>query len=136
MLADDDLRDVLVDQAVLAEEVIVEEMAERAVADVVEQAGDPHVLFHVVGGRTLFAQHLAERGVQAPGEGAGQVHGPQAVLEAAVLRRGIDPAGALKLEDVPEALEPGGIDQVLFRYLVGVPGDREGDVAVDRVGDE
>ena len=131
VLADDDLREVLVDQAVPAEEVVVEEVAERAVAHVVQQAGDPHVLFHVVGGRAFFAQHLAERGVQAAGEGAGQLHGPQAVLEAAVLRRGIDPAGALKLEDVAEALEPGGVDEVLFRDLAGVLRDREGDVAVE-----
>ena len=108
MLADDHLADVLVDQAVLAEEVIVEEMAERAVADVMQQAGDPHVLFHVGRGRALLPQHLAQRRVQAPGEDPGQVHGPQTVLEAAVLRRGIDPAGALELKDVPEALEPRG----------------------------
>ena len=82
-------------QAVLAEKVVVKKMTEGAVADVVQQAGDPHVLFHVVGGRALLAQHLAGRGVEAAGEGAGQVHGSKTVLETGVLGRGIDPAGAL-----------------------------------------
>jgi hypothetical protein len=45
----------------------------------------------------------------------------------------------LELIDVPEALDPRGVDEVLFRsfLLVGSgEGYGEGDVLVDRIGDQ
>jgi len=66
------------------------------------------------------------------------MHRSQGVLKPAVLRRGVDPAGALELVDPPQALDPGGVDEVLFRQFLRVVRGRDGEpgVLVDRVGDQ
>ena len=57
-----------------------------------------------------------------PRKPAGHVHGAQGMDEAGVLGGGIDPPGALQLINVPQALDPWRIDQILFRLLpVRVP---------------
>ena len=74
-----------------------------------------------------------------PCKAACHVHGAERVDEAGVFRRGVYPSSALELIDVPEALDPGGVDQVFFRPFVWVRnGERhgEGDVLVDRIGDQ
>ena len=74
-----------------------------------------------------------------PRKSARYVHGAERVDEAGVFRGGVYPPGALELKDVPEALDPGGIDQVLFRPFVRIcsgEGYSEGDVLVDRIGDQ
>ncbi len=118
------------------EEIVVEEVPEGAVADVVEEAGHPQQLFDKSGRRRIGKLRL-ERRVKLLGEATGQVHGPEGMLEAAVLGGGEDPARRLELRHAPEALHPGGVDQVLLGRL---PGDairaRVEDVLVDGVGDE
>ena len=74
-----------------------------------------------------------------PGKAACHVHGAKRVDEASVFRGGVYPTGALELIDVPEALDPGGIDQILFRPFMRVrsgEGHGEGDVLMDRISDQ
>ena len=52
---------------------------------------------------------------------------------------GVDPTGALKLIDLPEALYPGRVDQILFRPLVRITLARrhgEGHILVNGISDE
>src|SRR5206468_8814189 len=84
--------------------------------------------------------------IEVTGEPAGDVHGPERVDKPAVLGGRVNPPGALELEDAAEPLDPGRIDQVLLGRLplrvARLPpggageGDGEGDVLVNRVGDE
>jgi hypothetical protein len=53
-----------------------------------------------------------------------------------VLGRGIDPPGALKLIDLPEALHPGSVDEVLLGLFSPAARCGEGNVPVDRVPQE
>ena len=100
------------------EDVLVEEVGERPVSDVVEQAGDPQRLDDQALGRDAArptaARVALEARVEAARPQAGLVHHPQAVGEAAVLGRREDPAGALELADPAQPLEPGGVEQVVF----------------------
>ena len=134
---DDLLSEVLVGDPVLIEKVIVEEMAEGAVPHVMEKPGEPCEFLDEVDRGGIGADAL-EAGVEVPAEFAGHVHGSQGVLEPAVLGGGVDPAGALELVDPPQALEPGRVDEVLFRFFPRVLRSRDGEpgVLVDRVGDE
>ncbi len=134
---DDVLAQDLVGQPVLIEKMIVKEMAVGSMSHVVQQPGQAEQFLHIMRRRGVGA-HLAETGVEGPSELARHVHRAQGVLEAAVLRRRIDPARALKLADPPQPLHPGGIDQFLlrgFRRNV-VHRHGEGIVLVDRVGDQ
>ena len=123
-------------QLVVIQEVVVEEVAERAVADVVEQPGHPQQLLEQ-GRRGAVRKDGVERWSELLGEAPGQVHGSQRMLEAAVLRGGKHPARGLQLRDAPQALHPRGVEHVL---LGGLPRDRARarveDVVVDGVGDE
>ena len=70
---------------------------------------------------------------------AGDVHGAEGVDEPAVLGGRIDPACALELINIAEPLDPGGIDQVFFgqfRLIGRCVGNSEGDVLVNRVGNQ
>ena len=72
-------------------------------------------------------------------EAACHMHGAERMDEAGMFRGGVDPTGALKLIDVAQALDPGRIDQILFRPFVRVrsgEGHGEGDVLVDWIGDQ
>src|SRR4029453_15705997 len=94
LLLDDLLAHDLVREVPVGEEVVVEEVPEGAMADVVEQARHPEQLLEERrrgGVRELRAQ----RRIELLGEAAGQGHGAQRVLEAAVLGGGEDPAGGL-----------------------------------------
>ena len=74
-----------------------------------------------------------------PCKAACHMHGAEGVDKASVFRRGVDPSSALELIDVSEALDPGGVDQVLFRPFVRVrsgEGHSEGDVLMDWIGDQ
>ena len=78
-----------------------------------------------------------ERRVELLGEAAGQVHGAQGVLEAAVLGGREHPARRLQLRHAAQALHPRRVDQVLLGGLAGhAARARVEDVLVDRVGDE
>jgi hypothetical protein len=88
----------------VTEDVIVEEMGERTVADVVEQAGHAERLDHEplgrrAGSRLDVGQGRPQRRVQVAGPQPGLVHDAQAVGEPAVLGGREDPARALELAD-------------------------------------
>ena len=124
----------LVVQAVVGQEVLVEEVAERAVAHVVQQGGQPHQRLDVAAAGHVgadLAQALVERG-DGP---AGQVHRPEHVLEPRVLGRGKDPPGGLQLVNLPQPLQPGMVDDLLLGHLARRQPRRRGerDVAVDRI---
>ena len=135
-LVDDEvLRDLLVVDAERRQEVLlVAEVAERAVAEVVEQAGGAQGLLDQRQ-RRRTGLDLGEGGVHLPRQLAGEVHRAEAVGEAAVLRRGEHPPRALQLVDALEPLHPGVVDDVRFRDLSGVR-ERDAQVPVERVGDE
>ena len=130
--------------------MVVEEVGERPVADVVEQAGHPQRLDDQALGRDGLAGarpgSRAKARVERARPQARLVHDPEAVGEARVLGRREDPARALELADPAQPLEPGGVEQVLLGdVLVGQPGRRglvagqalgQLDVAVDRVADQ
>ena len=116
MIPDDDLSEPFVRQPERMQEVIVEEMAERSVPDIVHQGGDPEKLLDEVG-RGDVPHGLFEKWIQMPRKPSGHVHGAQGVDEAGMFGRRIDPSGALQLINVPQPLDPGRIDQILFRLL-------------------
>ena len=124
----------LVVQAVVGQEVLVEEVAERPVAHVVQQGGHPHQRLDVAAAGHVGAD-LAEALVERRDRPAGQVHRPEHVLEPRVLGRGKDPPGGLQLVDLPQPLDPGVVDDLLLGDLaLGQPGRRgERDVPVDRI---
>ena len=136
LLADDALAEQLVGQLVVHQEVVVEEVAERAVTDVVEEPRRPQELLDQRGRRRV-GEGRAERGIEVLGEPAGQVHRPERVLEAAVLGGRVHPARRLQLRHAAQPLHPRGVDQVLLGRLAGNPArSRVEDVLMDRVGDE
>jgi len=131
--ADDHPPQILMGQTVLAQEVVVEKMAVRAMTDIVKKAGHPEKLLHAVRGGGIGADLLQGR-VEVAAELAGHVHRSEGMLEPRVFGRGIDPAGALELEDAPEALHPGRVDQVLFGFFAVVGGGNgEGGIPVNGV---
>ena len=135
-LVDDEvLRDLLVvDPEHGLEVLLVAEVAERTVAEVVQQPGQPQGLFDQrQGGRAGL--DLGQRGVHLPRELPGEVHGAEAVREAAVLGGREHPPGALQLVDPLQPLHPGTVDDVRLGDLAG-PGQRDAQVPVQRVGDE
>ena len=133
------------------QDVVVEEVGERAMADVVEQARDAQGLDDQPLGRRrtsgfCVGQRRPQGGIQLAGPQARLVHHAEPVGEPAVLCGREDPPGALELADPAQPLEPGRVQQVLFGdALVGQPDRRGGirleplgelDVPVDRVADE
>ena len=117
-LADDEvLRDLLVVDAEHRQQVLlVAEVAEGAVAEVVQEAGHAQRLLHQRLRRRARLD-LRQRGVDLPRQLAGEVHGAQAVGEAAVLGGGEHPPRALQLMDALEALHPRVVDHVGLRDL-------------------
>ena len=119
-----------------AKEMVVEEVAVGAVPHVVKQTRHPEQFLDAVRGRGVRTD-LFQRRVEMSAELARHVHRSQGMLKPGMLRRRIDPAGALELVDPPEALHPGGVDQILLGFLVAVRrGNGEGGVPVDRIGDQ
>ena len=135
-LADDEvLRDLLVVDAEHGQQVLlVAEVAEGAVAEVVQEAGHAQRLLDQRLRRRARLD-LRQRGVDLPRQLAGEVHGAEAVREAAVLGGGEHPPRALQLVDALEALDPRVVDHVRLRDLARA-GERDAQVAVQRVGDE
>ena len=134
LVLDDVAAQGFVRQAEAAEEVLVEEMAERAMADVVQQAGHPQQRFDIAPAGDVGAD-IAQAVVELGDGPAGQVHHPQHVLEAGVLGGGIDPPGGLQLMDLPQPLHPGMVDDLPFRdFSLGQSGiGDEGDIAMHGV---
>ena len=135
LVHDQVLRDLLVIEPEGGLQVLlVAEVAERAVTDVVQQAGKAHRLFDD-GQRRCRRLHLDERRVDVLGQLPGEVHHAQAVREAAVLGRREDPPRALQLVDALESLHPRAVDDVRLGDLSGSR-QRDAQVAVQGVGDE
>ena len=99
--------------------LVVEEVAEGAVAQVVQQPRQAERLFDERQ-RWRAGLGLAERGVHLAGDLARQVHDPEAVRETAVLGGGEHPPRALQLVDALEPLHPGVVDDGRFGDLVVV----------------
>ena len=134
LVANDVSADELVIQAVIGEVEGVEEMPERPVPHVVQQPGQAHQRFDVAATGQLGA-NLPQAVHQGGRRPAGQVHGPEGMLEAGVLGGRIDPPGGLQLVDLPQTLHPGIVDHSLLGdFALGQSDGRtEGDVPVDRV---
>jgi hypothetical protein len=135
-LADDELlRDALVVDAEHRQQILlVAEVAERAVAEVVQQTGHAQGLLHQRQRRRARLD-LGQRGVDLPRQLAGQVHGAQAVSEPAVLGGGEHPPRALQLVDALEPLHPRVVDDVRLGDLPGAR-ERDAQIPVERVGDK
>ena len=134
LAADQGTTDHLVVDRETVEVVLVEEVAERPVADVMQQARHPQRLLDASRRR-----HLADQGVEVRMEPAGplaaQVHGAERVLEARMLAAGEDPPGRLELVDPPQPLQPWVIEQVLLSgHAVAADPLGDLDVAVQRIG--
>src|SRR5690242_7420046 len=78
MVADDELTELFVACLEGMQVVVVEEMAERTVADVMHQSGDAQELLDVIGGRRVGCR-LDEERIQVARETAGDMHGPDRV---------------------------------------------------------
>ena len=160
---DDQLAEVLVREALAGasarvlrrgkggEHSVVEEVGERAMAHVVEQARDPERLDDEALGREGLVRRERRQGAPQRGQQRARpqprlVHHAEAVREPRVLRGREDPARALELADPAQPLEPRGIEEVVLGgVLVGQAGRarlgagqplRQLEVAVDRVADE
>ena len=119
---DDVAADDFVVQAVIGEEVGVEEMPERPVPHVVQQGGHAHQRLDV-GAAGQVGADLAEAVPEDGHRPAGQVHRPEGVLKSRVLGGGIDPPGGLQLVDLPQPLHPGVVEDPLLGDLaLGQPG--------------
>ena len=133
-LADDCRSQRFVRQAVPFEEMLVEEVAERPVAHVVQQARHPQQRLDIAAAGGVGAR-LLQAGIESLGGPAGQVHDPDHVRKPRVLGRGIDPPGGLQLVNVPQPLHPRIVDDLPLGDLARRESSarRERDVAVDRV---
>ncbi len=120
-------------QAEPFQEVFVEEVAERTMADVVQEGSQSQKRFHVAAARYAGAD-IGQAAIQGGDGAAGQVHRSQNVLETRVLGGGKDPERGLQLMNLPQPLHPGMIDQVALRHLTRhVAPAGEGNVPVDRI---
>ena len=125
------------------EKIVIEEMAERAVADVMGKGGDPEEFFHIVGRRDI-RRGFCKKWIEMPGEAPGDMHRAERMDEAAVLGRWIDPSRALKLIDVTQPLHPRRVNEVLLGGLRrphgllsdSTEGNGKRDVFMDGVCDE
>ena len=138
MLTDDELAKLLMARVQCMQIIVIEEMTEGSMADVMDERGDTKEFLDVVG-RRCVGSHPSQKRIQVPREAAGHMHGTDGMHEARMFGGGIHPTGALELINLPEALDPGGIDQILFGPLVWIRltrGDGEGHVLVNGIRDE
>ena len=134
-----------------AQDVVVEEVGERPVADVVEQPGHAQRLDDEPFGRRLARPAPrrpapSQRRVEMAGPQPGLVHHAEAVGESAVLGGREHPARALELADPAQPLDPracrSGPPRRPSRRAARAPTPspveplRELDIPVDRVADE
>src|SRR5437870_11999956 len=97
-------------QAKMTQKMIIEKMAERSVADVVQESRETNQAFDISGRRDRFRPtSLDQRWIEASDRPAAQMHGAQDMLKARVLGTGVHPPGALQLMNSPQALNPGMI---------------------------
>src|SRR5262245_15860551 len=106
MVTDDDLPKFFVARVELMEKIIVEEVAKRAVADVVNQSGHAEKGFNVIGTGSIWRSFL-KKGIEVPGKQAGDMHSPKGMDESGMFSRRIDPSGTLQLVNISKSLDPG-----------------------------
>ncbi len=106
-----------VGQLEVVQEVVVEEVPEGAVSHVMQEAGHPQQLLEECR-RGAVGEDGPQRWVELLGQAPGQVHGPQRMLEAAVLGGGKHPAGGLKLRDPAQTLHPRACPARPARWLL------------------
>jgi hypothetical protein len=115
--------------------LFVEEMAERSMADIMQEAGEPEEFFDIEGRRKIFTKDARQRGIEPFRKDPCHVHRPEGMLEAGMFCRGKNPTGTLKLKDTPKSLNPGGVNDIplgsLSFHAVG-----HHDVMVNRVGNQ
>ena len=97
----------------LLENILIKEMAKRAMTDIVDERRDAQKFFDVVCRGNILRRFL-QKGVEMPSESAGDMHRPQRMHKTAVLCGRVDPARALQLKNVTEPLHPRRINQILF----------------------
>ena len=115
------------------QDLVVEEVGERAVPDVVEEAGHPQRLDDQAlrrGGRPGGDAARAQARIERPRPESRLVHHAQTVGEPRVLGGREDPSGALELADPAEPLDPRRVEQV----LLGDRPRRAGPAAPDSAG--
>ena len=115
--------------------LLVTEVAERAVAEVVQQAGHAQGLLHQRERRRAGLDLGQRRGTPGAPARRPRCMVPRLCGEPAVLGRGEHPPGALQLVDALEPLDPRVVDDVRLGDLAG-PRQCDAQVAVQRVGDE
>src|SRR5579863_2764821 len=100
-------------EVVARQHLLVEEVAERAMTAVVEEAGEAQGLLDNGGGRRV-REDVAQRAVDAPRKEAGEVHGAEQVDETRVLRGREHPPRRLQLVDAAQPLQPAVVEEVLL----------------------
>src|SRR6476659_493344 len=108
VISNDHLSEFLVRQVKRFQEIIVEEVAERAMADVVQQGRDAQEFLHIVD-RGHVGELRCQEWVQMSSEASRDMHGSQRMDEPTMLGGRIDPSGALQLKHIAQSLNPGRI---------------------------
>ncbi len=136
IVSDDDLAEFFMTGVKRVQVIVVEEVAKGAMADVVYESRHAEKFFDVVGRRHIRC-HLLQKRIEVPRELPCHVHGANRMDEPGMFGGWIDPAGTLKLIDIPKSLHPWRIDQVFLRQFVRfclAVGNGEGHVLVNRIG--
>ena len=119
------------------QKMVIEKMAERSMADIVEQGRQSYETLDVSKGRDrLRPTSLNQRRIEASNRPTAQVHCAQDVLKARVLGARVDPPGALQLMNAPQTLHPRMIDKRLLGRFFAIPACGEGNVTVQRIADQ
>ena len=118
-------------QAKMTQKMIIEKMAKRSVANIVEQGRQAHQALDISEGRDRFRPaSLDQRGIEALDRPTAQMHSAQDMLKAGMFGARVHPPGALQLMNSPQALNPRMIDERLLGRLLAVAASGEGNVTV------
>ena len=109
------LAEIFMGEIVVVEKVIIEEMAERSVADIVQQSGDPHVLFDIGRRRALIAEDLMQRRIKMFGKLSGQSASRRANAENGCVPRTDTPNARSAADKYSAAAAPTVNRSTLFR---------------------
>ena len=94
-------------QTELIQKMVIEKMAERSMADIVEQGRQSYETLDVSKGRDrLWPTSLNQRRMESLDRSTAQMHGAQNMLKARVFGAGVHPPGALQLMNAPQTLHP------------------------------
>ena len=107
------LAEQLMRQMKLMQEMMIKKMAERPMADIMEQGCNPNELFQEMT-RRYVGDCLSKGRIESRNEPPPQVHGSKGMLESTMFCPWINPMRALKLENITKALNPRRINQMFF----------------------